>query len=83
MPPSAEGGATMRYVFAYHDEFPEMRVKDADGQPGPSSMRFPFGVSVYEQRADETEPRKVLEVSTRSVDVNTVVDKDFARPTPR
>ena len=70
----------MHYRFSYHEQFPEMRLRGADGEPAPSKMRFPFAVAVYEQRVEEPTPRKVLEVSTRSVDVNTVADRDFAQP---
>ena len=78
--PSEENRATIRYEFEYHDTFPEVRRKAADGDAKPSKMRFPFRVVVHEQRNGEAKPRKVLEVFTKSVDINTVTDGDFAQP---
>jgi hypothetical protein len=79
-PPSSDGGATIRYEFKYHDTFPKVRRKTGEADPEPTKMRFPFQVVVHEQRADEAKARKVLEVFTNSVDINTVTDGDFAQP---
>lgn len=79
-PPSADVAATLRYEFKYNDSFPAVRVKSGDGEPAASKLRFPFQVIVHQQGRDEPKPRKVLEVFTKSVDLNTVADGDFAQP---
>jgi hypothetical protein len=79
MPPTERGGATLYYRFAYDEKYPEMRRNGPNGLE-PAKMRFPKGVGVYEQRPDETTPREVLRVITRSVDINSVKDEDFRQP---
>jgi hypothetical protein len=79
-PPSDDVHATIRYEFKYHETFPKVRRKAGDADPEPTKMRFPFQVVVHEQRADEAKARKVLEVFTNAVDVNTVTDADFKQP---
>jgi hypothetical protein len=83
MPPLEPGGATLLYRFAYHESFPKVRVKTGDAEPADAKLRFPFKVTVHEKLPGAAEPRKVLEVFTRSVDVNTVTDDAFKRPKPR
>lgn len=83
MPPLEPGDATLLYRFSYHETFPKVRVKTGDAEPADAKLRFPFKVTVHEKFPDAAEPRKVLEVFTKSVDVNTVVDHDFAQPKPR
>lgn len=80
MPPTAENAATVFYDFKYRDEFPAVRAKDTEGKLADVKLRFPHDVTVYEQRAGEAERTKVLEVFTRSVDINTVLDTDFKQP---
>jgi hypothetical protein len=79
-PPSEGLRATVRYEFKYHESFPKVRRKAGDADPAPAKLRFPFQVIVHQKGADDPKPRKVLEVFTQSVDVNTVVDGDFAQP---
>jgi hypothetical protein len=83
MPPLEPGDATLLYRFSYHESFPKVRVKTGEAGPADAKLRFPFKVTVHEKFPDSPEPRKVLEVFTASVDVNTVVDSDFARPKTR
>lgn len=83
MPPLEPGGATLLYRFAYHESFPKVRLKTGDAEPADAKLRFPFKVTVHEKLPGAPEPRKVLEVFTRSVDVNTVTDDAFKRPKPR
>jgi hypothetical protein len=83
MAPTADGGATVLYDFTYHEEYPKVRVKTGDAEPADAALRFPFQVTVHEQREGSPEKVKVLEVYTRSVDVNTVVDSDFHQPKPK
>jgi len=80
MPPTADNRATVLYEFKYDERFPAVRVKTGDAEPAEAKLRFPFGVTVNEQREGSKERTKVLEVFTRSVDINTVVDADFAQP---
>jgi hypothetical protein len=79
-PPSADAQATLFYEFKYHEKFPQVRAPGDDGKPAASKFRFPFQVVVQQQGAEDKKPRKVLEVFTNSVDVNSVPDGDFAQP---
>lgn len=83
MPPTAETAGTLDYKFVYHPQFPVVKVETAEGGPKVARLRFPFGVTVHEQLPDETRPRKVLEVNTASVEVNSVTDEAFAQPRRR